>query len=966
MAKGSCAAPSAAVAAWRLVVVAAAVAVAPGAALGLIRASGTLYARHGQQRSGALAGEGQALALEQQSYVAVATAAAAATAEIAGMSNVAIEVPRRGDQPQVIRTSFTKLGSGHCAAGYYAGWVSAEAVDASTCAAKCSSEPQCRFFFLIPGSSCSRYNESAGDCLERPTRPTDKADAVSYRREMQNLGNLNGTFNEWQAWSELIAVPSQNLIFCALPKSACTQWKQLMLRANGVPHWNTTDGRQIHDPVLSGLTLVGVAYGKQSRDPEGQSMQEISDIFNAKVPWTKAVMVRDPVTRLLSTFLDRCVDMGEWRRCKSSTGPIPFAEAVANIEAEPDITDVHFRRQVDMCGLKYAKYDIIGRQERFLEDSRYILDKTGLWERFGSSGWGKYGNASFGAEEQATSNHAEEHNTAEKVCRFYNAELLERVHRLYEEDFVKFGYNVSYWAEKCKEVWRLRDAPVPLTEAWLRSDLRLATLQDGKAADALALPRLAVRPLTKVEECRGSLHPAATSPASPSAPPSAAAPPASALGAAAAASAAAASGTAATEDPSSACRPSWGEITAMQRPQPDRHVTLPQFFLHEGPALAAFDESVRCFMSSAGVDPLTLDFDDRLRPFVAEHMTELWLLRRLRGHAQRTKNQTQARVHIIGAPVFTSRLAGLRGCDSDEDLRDGAGSGHERRMRNLRHELEAVRGFQSSKGRDYFIVMTHSDVERDFTPYFMDLLNQGGIVVGTGDPHYGAWDKYRGVRKIVLPYKAHYLTESEAWRGANRLERPRELSVMFHGRSESASESHKGLRTITAGLENASVRLEKFQSMKTEEAVAMTAENALAMRHSRFCLVHGDYPSTRQLFDALAVGCVPVVLGNFSQVMTALPFPNTVDWPRVALFAGSLGCAVEHAEGIGLWLQKLMARVGHHNWDEACVREHGGYQFLNSLSYMYGAGLVDAILRELLLGGFLPSAASVAAAAAVP
>eukprot|EP00927_Polykrikos_kofoidii_P077538 TRINITY_DN74475_c0_g1_i1.p1 TRINITY_DN74475_c0_g1~~TRINITY_DN74475_c0_g1_i1.p1 ORF type:complete len:1065 (+),score=162.09 TRINITY_DN74475_c0_g1_i1:83-3196(+) len=1017
--------------------------VLPMNAVSLLSRSGeAFFARQMQYKSSV-----EALTSEQSFAAAAAAAAVMSEATAVSLAETAALTSESGPafshlDKQPINTSYTKLGIGRCVGGLYSGGAPSDAMDARACATKCSQEPQCRFFSFIPGAACSRFNESAGNCTDRPS---DSFEYVSFRREMEHLGTVNGTFGEWQAWSELVAVPNSRLVFCALPKSACTQWKQLVLRANGVVHWNTTDARQIHDPVASNLALIGVAHGRQSRDPDAQSMEEISRVFNSPVPWTKAVMVRDPISRLLSTYLDRCVDMGEWHRCKAP-GPIPFAEAVINIERDRDNSDVHFRRQVDMCGLKYVKYDLVGRQEEFVKDSRRILQETGLWERFGQTGWGKYGNASFGAEEQATSNHAEEHNTAGKVCRFYSRDLLAVVYRLYEADFVTFGYNISYWGDKCNETWQKREAPVAFVQAANVSRAKAAEAINSNAAErsVAALPHWArdnkANRLAK-DVCRGPLFVATKagnsrgvsfSTSAPSCvgnssnvtynlssidnissnnsnnfsfntfsglnasfdssndsnvstslttsifPNSSTSsfdvsnssdasnlssmnattfsPPSLALLALASSLSSIPASTSlpsdATLDSSSECRPSFAELAAMPRPSPTgKRVPMPLFYLHEGENFTGFEEATRCFLSVSGVHASSLDFDDRLRPFVAEHMTELWLLRRLRGHAQRTKDITKARVHIIAAPILTSRMASARGCDFDEDSQRGPGFGHARRLVELQRHIEAMHSFEATKGHDIFLAMTHGEVQNIFTSRFLDFINRSNIVIGTGDIHNKAWEIYSGVRRITLPRKAHYITESEAWRGIDAEEKPRDVSILYHGYSEGATRIHEGLLTVTQNFENASIHLEESQSAKIASVVSATAATAVAFSRSRFCPVHGDSTISRQLFDALAGGCVPIVIGNFSLIKTALPFPSSVDWSRLALFAGTFQCAVSHAESTRTWLEELID--DNHIWDEACVRERGREQFINTFSYMHGSGLVDAMLRELVVGGFL-------------
>jgi len=59
---------------------------------------------------------------------------------------------------------YLRIGKGYCLDGYYDGWDRTDAMDLATCARKCTSEPQCKFFALKVNVTCSRYNVSAGLC----------------------------------------------------------------------------------------------------------------------------------------------------------------------------------------------------------------------------------------------------------------------------------------------------------------------------------------------------------------------------------------------------------------------------------------------------------------------------------------------------------------------------------------------------------------------------------------------------------------------------------------------------------------------------------------------------------------------------------------------------------------------------------------------------------------------------------
>lgn len=262
--------------------------------------------------------------------------------------------------------------------------------------------------------------------------------------------SVPGKWTDWQAWSELISLRRtgrRDFVFCALPKVGCTVWKQLLLRASGVEHWNTTDKTLIHNPVLSGLDLVGLPDSRHRKVSE-RHPHEIYEMMGPVSQAYKAVIVRDPAVRFLSSFLDRCIDNDEWARCLSDK-KVPFAQVVENYEARDANVDVdiHFKNQTGLCGIQYrdfVRWTYVGKYEDFVNVSRHILQATGLWERFGKSGWGADGRGSFGAEEQPMSNHPTgEHHTEEQMCDYYTPALLERVRKLYNADYERFDYDID-------------------------------------------------------------------------------------------------------------------------------------------------------------------------------------------------------------------------------------------------------------------------------------------------------------------------------------------------------------------------------------------------------------------------------------------------------------------------------------------------------------------------------------------
>ena len=128
------------------------------------------------------------------------------------------------------------------------------------------------------------------------------------------------------------------------------------------------------------------------------------------------------------------------------------------------------------------------------------------------------------------------------------------------------------------------------------------------------------------------------------------------------------------------------------------------------------------------------------------------------------------------------------------------------------------------------------------------------------------------------------------------------------------------------------------------------------MLSSIFCLVpEGDTSTSRRLFDALAAGCIPIVIADFyggkegylptqrpgDRAMEAnLPFTNLVDWARIAIFVNGLHCLEDGAvvTELACELGRLASEVAPASMpngrcdDGARDDDGGGSSFLRNLS----------------------------------
>jgi hypothetical protein len=148
------------------------------------------------------------------------------------------------------------------------------------------------------------------------------------------------------------------------------------------------------------------------------------------------------------------------------------------------------------------------------------------------------------------------------------------------------------------------------------------------------------------------------------------------------------------------------------------------------------------------------------------------------------------------------------------------------------------------------------------------------------------------------------------------------------------------LQSLASHLESADIRNVSFKRYSPN----MTSDTAKAYLNSNFCFVPaGDTPTSRRLFDAVAAGCVPVVLGSFDHLVANLPFSRSIDWTQILLFSGTLQCVGGDLERSAIWLQSVS-----NEFDSVTrIREAGREVFRGALSYTRGTGLVTALLHEL-------------------
>jgi len=260
--------------------------------------------------------------------------------------------------------------------------------------------------------------------------------------------------HEFSQTHGLFFIPEAKLIFCGIPKAGITEWVTFVRYVMGAKDY---------------LSLPYYKLDRQEWMLKNLSIKKSEELLNDPT-WTKAVFFRDPVERLLSAYLDKFVNNNYSKMfVKNITNPsniISFPEFVklfAGSNATKcdeghgvhTCTDPHWKPQLLTCGLDYwlPQVDFIGTFEHLSEHTKMLLERVGLWEKYGakfddgknmksegSDIWSmptpvrpsNYTVAGFNQKGAGTSHHST--SSSSKIQEYYTPELLKTVREAYHWD----------------------------------------------------------------------------------------------------------------------------------------------------------------------------------------------------------------------------------------------------------------------------------------------------------------------------------------------------------------------------------------------------------------------------------------------------------------------------------------------------------------------------------------------------
>ena len=183
--------------------------------------------------------------------------------------------------------------------------------------------------------------------------------------------------------SSPIVIEQYKLIFFPVPKVADSIWLILLRRMMGS---QTCKSFEINS--FDGLVRLS-----------DFSIEQATHKMNSP-QYSRAIFLRDPKDRFLSTYLDQVLNYDA--SIEQSCCP----EGESCLHKFQTVTD--FATLIQTCNDKQwmpmsswidekfiPKLNFVGHLENAEADARSLLERVGAWEPFGVSGWGKHGNESI-------------------------------------------------------------------------------------------------------------------------------------------------------------------------------------------------------------------------------------------------------------------------------------------------------------------------------------------------------------------------------------------------------------------------------------------------------------------------------------------------------------------------------------------------------------------------------------------
>jgi hypothetical protein len=242
----------------------------------------------------------------------------------------------------------------------------------------------------------------------------------------------------------IIVNDKYKIMFCYVPKVACTNFLRLLI-------WLNNTNNAFHAGLMK---TPDVHILKRSLPSLG--MFEPHEIKHRLKHYRKILFVRDPLVRLISAFRNKFIEtknpyfMSRYgkeiiQRAKNRSvnkipeiGTITFSEFLRYLAHKRTIRqgyEDHWKSFKDICHPCYIKYDFVGKYESIEEDVGHLLKMLNVQKRF------KF------PEREKHYNHAV---SADMIASFFkdvDPDIFSKLVKLYADDYALFNYSIPTFSE---------------------------------------------------------------------------------------------------------------------------------------------------------------------------------------------------------------------------------------------------------------------------------------------------------------------------------------------------------------------------------------------------------------------------------------------------------------------------------------------------------------------------------------
>jgi len=307
------------------------------------------------------------------------------------------------------------------------------------------------------------------------------------------------------------------------------------------------------------------------------------------------------------------------------------------------------------------------------------------------------------------------------------------------------------------------------------------------------------------------------------------------------------------------------------------------------------------------------------------------LLPALRNHPLRTKDPDEASLFFIGyAPLLASRSYPCEGLDPmpawEKKVADA--------LRGMSH-------FKRRGGQDFIhLFMKYG---QNVNPPLKELYEAGPLVATTDRSFWSISHNlptpFKKGQVVMMPYVSSTYVDIDVDLGREMDEKS---WYFFRGTLFRRFGSRTELVELGKQVTGSNFEGHKMPSKGPQEDVLQNTSRL--MRRSSVCpCPQGDAPTSGRLFEALATGCLAIVMSPRDIMANDLPFPSLIDYDEIALFSQSLDFLGTRTKGVSRLAKQMETAVGP-KADKRYKKRTGGMRkralevFKDHLSYFRNPG----------------------------